>query len=157
MWKMLMLRDILKVQKDSLKVFCYLSLIFMLLPLSYSRIFSEIAGYKYKTQPSLTNKEWYWLSNDCYRWVEQDPKEILSSVYHCMEQTLHSCKDLKINPADIKGDQHKYSHYISLVMQQTQTILTSDLILISVAEGWYDPLNPKSDSHLISLHNITPK
>ena len=37
------------------------------------------------------------------RWVEQDPKEILSSVYHCMEQTLHSCKDLKINPADIKG------------------------------------------------------
>ena len=42
-----MLRDILKVQKDSLKVFCYLSLIFMLLPLSYSRLFSEIAGYKY--------------------------------------------------------------------------------------------------------------
>ncbi|RMX56856.1 hypothetical protein pdam_00006321 [Pocillopora damicornis] len=37
------------------------------------------------------------------RWVEQDPKEILSSVYHCMEQTLHSCKDLKINPADIKA------------------------------------------------------
>ncbi|XP_058966856.2 glycerol kinase 3-like isoform X2 [Pocillopora verrucosa] len=36
-------------------------------------------------------------------WVEQDPKEILSSVYHCMEQTLHSCKDLKINPADIKA------------------------------------------------------
>ncbi|KAJ7376770.1 hypothetical protein OS493_032504 [Desmophyllum pertusum] len=35
-------------------------------------------------------------------WVEQDPKEILSSVYHCMEQTLSSCKDLKINPADIK-------------------------------------------------------
>jgi len=35
--------------------------------------------------------------------VEQDPKEILSSVYHCMEQTLNSCKDLKINPADIKG------------------------------------------------------
>ena len=30
-------------------------------------------------------------------------------------------------------------------MQQTQTILTSDLILISVAEEWYDPLNPKSD------------
>ena len=47
MWKMLMLRDILKVQKDSLKVFCYLSLIFMLLPLSYSRLFSEIASYKY--------------------------------------------------------------------------------------------------------------
>lgn len=37
------------------------------------------------------------------RWVEQDPKEILSSVYYCMEQTLHSFKDLKINPADIKG------------------------------------------------------
>lgn len=36
-------------------------------------------------------------------WVEQDPKEILSSVYHCMEQTLHSCKDLKINPADIRA------------------------------------------------------
>ncbi|XP_044180131.1 glycerol kinase-like [Acropora millepora] len=36
-------------------------------------------------------------------WVEQDPKEILSSVYYCMEQTLHSCKDLKINPADIKA------------------------------------------------------
>ena len=89
--------------------------------------------------------------------MEQDPKEILSSVYHCMEQTLHSCKDLKINPADIKGDQHKYSRYISLVMQQTQTILTSDLILISVAEGWYDPLNSKSDYHLISLHNVTPK
>ena len=30
-------------------------------------------------------------------------------------------------------------------MQQTQTILTSDFILISVAEGRYDPLNPKSD------------
>ena len=30
-------------------------------------------------------------------------------------------------------------------MQQTQTILTSDLILISEAEGWYDPLNPKSE------------
>ena len=30
-------------------------------------------------------------------------------------------------------------------MQQTQTILTSDFILISVAEGWYDPLNSKSD------------
>ncbi|CAH3186733.1 unnamed protein product [Porites evermanni] len=36
-------------------------------------------------------------------WVEQDPKEILSSVYYCMEQTLHSFKDLKINPADIKA------------------------------------------------------
>ncbi|XP_067029471.1 glycerol kinase 3-like isoform X2 [Acropora muricata] len=36
-------------------------------------------------------------------WVEQDPKEILSSVYYCMEQTLQSCKDLKINPADIKA------------------------------------------------------
>ena len=42
-------------------------------------------------------------------------------------------------------------------MQQIQTILTSDLIRISVAEGWYDPLNPKSDYHLISLHNVTPK
>ncbi|KAK3726909.1 hypothetical protein QZH41_016705 [Actinostola sp. cb2023] len=35
-------------------------------------------------------------------WVEQDPKVLLSSVYTCMEQTLQSCKDLQINPADIK-------------------------------------------------------
>ena len=38
-----------------------------------------------------------------YRWCEQNPKEILSSVYHCIEQTIQSCKDLQINPADIKG------------------------------------------------------
>ncbi|XP_020903631.2 glycerol kinase isoform X1 [Exaiptasia diaphana] len=36
-------------------------------------------------------------------WVEQDPKALLSSVYKCMEQTLQSCKELKINPADIKA------------------------------------------------------
>lgn len=39
----------------------------------------------------------------CFRWVEQDPKEIMSTVYHCLEQIVLSCKDLKINPADIKG------------------------------------------------------
>ena len=46
------------------------------------------------------------------RWVEQDPKEILSSVYYCMEQTVHSFKDLKINPADIKGMFDKYFFYV---------------------------------------------
>ena len=46
----------------------------------------------------------------CFRWVEQDPKEILSSVYHCMEQTLNSCKDLKIDPAKIKGRWATFMH-----------------------------------------------
>ena len=50
------------------------------------------------------------------RWVEQDPKEILSSVYYCMEQTLHSFKDLKINPADIKGMFDKYFLCISMAI-----------------------------------------
>ncbi|EDO29008.1 predicted protein, partial [Nematostella vectensis] len=36
-------------------------------------------------------------------WVEQDPKTLLSSVYQCMEQTLQSCKELNINPTDIKA------------------------------------------------------
>lgn len=37
------------------------------------------------------------------RWVEQDPKEILQSVYECMERTCEKLNQLNINIANIKG------------------------------------------------------
>ena len=58
------------------------------------------------------------------RWVEQDPKVLLSSVYKCMEQTLQSCKELKINPADIKG-----TEYTAAVLQQYLQCLQMNLVL----------------------------
>ena len=60
----------------------------------------QIGNPKYSL--AVRRQKWWHYDMFC-RWVEQDPKEILSSVYYCMEQTLHSFKDLKINPADIKG------------------------------------------------------
>lgn len=37
------------------------------------------------------------------RWCQQDPKEILSSVLVCIENTLEQCKDKQISPSSIKA------------------------------------------------------
>ncbi|XP_029832359.2 glycerol kinase isoform X1 [Ixodes scapularis] len=36
-------------------------------------------------------------------WVEEDPMEILNSVYECIENTVEKLKDLEIDPRDIKA------------------------------------------------------
>lgn len=38
-----------------------------------------------------------------YRWVEQDPKEILQSVYECMDKTCEKLTQLNIDISNIKG------------------------------------------------------
>lgn len=37
------------------------------------------------------------------RWVEEDPKEILHSVYECMERTCEKLTQLNIDISNIKG------------------------------------------------------
>lgn len=37
------------------------------------------------------------------RWVEQDPKEILQSVYECVERTCEKLNQLNIDISNIKG------------------------------------------------------
>lgn len=37
-------------------------------------------------------------------WVEEDPFEILKSVYECIEKTVEKLKALEIDPRDIKGN-----------------------------------------------------
>lgn len=37
------------------------------------------------------------------RWVEQDPKEILQSVYECIEKTCEKLGQLNIDISNIKG------------------------------------------------------
>lgn len=37
------------------------------------------------------------------RWVEQDPKEILMSVYECIEKTCEKLEQLNIDISNIKG------------------------------------------------------
>lgn len=39
----------------------------------------------------------------CPRWVEEDPKEILQSVYECMERTCEKLTQLNIDITNIKG------------------------------------------------------
>ena len=42
----------------------------------------------------------------CYcvvSWVEEDPKEILQSVYECMERTCEKLTQLNIDISNIKG------------------------------------------------------
>lgn len=36
-------------------------------------------------------------------WVEEDPKEILQSVYECMERTCEKLTQLNIDISNIKG------------------------------------------------------
>lgn len=38
-----------------------------------------------------------------FRWVEEDPKEILQSVYECMERTCEKLTQLNIDISNIKG------------------------------------------------------
>lgn len=38
-----------------------------------------------------------------FRWVEEDPKEILQSVYECMERTCEKLTQLNIDVSNIKG------------------------------------------------------
>ena len=37
------------------------------------------------------------------RWVEEDPKEILQSVYECMDKTCEKLTQLNIDISNIKG------------------------------------------------------
>lgn len=37
------------------------------------------------------------------RWVEEDPKEILQSVYECIDRTVEKLTQLNINIGNIKG------------------------------------------------------
>ena len=39
----------------------------------------------------------------CYRWVQQDPGEILQSVKDCIEQVCLQCKERNISLSTIKG------------------------------------------------------
>lgn len=38
-----------------------------------------------------------------FSWVEEDPKEILQSVYECMERTCEKLTQLNIDISNIKG------------------------------------------------------
>lgn len=40
------------------------------------------------------------------RWVEEDPKEIIQSVYECIERTCEKLRQLNVNVANIKGAKH---------------------------------------------------
>jgi glycerol kinase len=39
--------------------------------------------------------------------VEEDPKEILQSVYECMDRTCEKLTQLNIDISNIKGDERK--------------------------------------------------
>ena len=43
-----------------------------------------------------------------FRWVEQDPLEILSTVRECMENVIVKLKNLNIDPKNVKGEYSKY-------------------------------------------------
>lgn len=45
----------------------------------------------------------------CPRWVEEDPKEILQSVYECMERTCEKLSQLNIDITNIKGAEGSFS------------------------------------------------
>lgn len=45
-----------------------------------------------------------------FRWVEEDPKEILQSVYECMERTCEKLTQLNIDISNIKGIQAHMGH-----------------------------------------------
>ena len=38
-----------------------------------------------------------------FSWCQQDPKEILSSVIHCMEKTMEKCKSKNIDVINVKA------------------------------------------------------
>ena len=46
-----------------------------------------------------------------FRWVEEDPKEILHSVYECMERTCEKLTQLNIDISNIKGMHRLNRHY----------------------------------------------
>lgn len=41
------------------------------------------------------------------RWVEEDPKEIIQSVYECIERTCEKLRELNVNITNIKGVLHR--------------------------------------------------
>ena len=43
------------------------------------------------------------LTVTCCRWCDEDPTEILSSVYTCIEKAVENLVKLNINPSSIKG------------------------------------------------------
>lgn len=43
------------------------------------------------------------------RWVEEDPKEILQSVYECMDRTCEKLTQLNVDISNIKGT-HVFLH-----------------------------------------------
>lgn len=44
------------------------------------------------------------------RWVEEDPMEILQSVYECMERTCEKLTQLNIDITNIKGAGGAFAH-----------------------------------------------
>lgn len=42
------------------------------------------------------------------RWVEEDPKEIIQSVYECIERTCEKLRELNVNITNIKGVLRRY-------------------------------------------------
>ena len=53
-------------------------------------------------------------------WVEEDPKEIIQSVYECIERTCEKLGQLNIDLSNIKGapPQHTHTHQDTLPFLQ---------------------------------------